>query len=349
MNRSRLWRLGLPTLALAVSLVALASACLIGQEAAKAPPSGKGTPFPLSVFAQAKKDDFIGEKECAACHPAPTDSFNRSPHALFVRNPQHPTDKQGCEACHGPGGPHLAHMDDPATIHNYILNPTRLTAKQASDLCLRCHQDIMAAGQWRRTAHGHGDVRCSDCHYIHKPDAPSKDDKASRDRTPRQPIFAAVRETGRLLRSDEATVCGRCHQRQINEFRQSFHHPLPEGRVVCSDCHELHPTRKAGQRQAAQMRLRGNRDVCVTCHAENAGPFVYEHDPVAGWTGDGCTECHKPHGSHNPRLLNSFSRGLCFQCHTDKAINHNPGLTCWDPGCHNAVHGSNRDRFLRVR
>ena len=99
---------------------------------------------------------------------------------------------------------------------------------------------------------------------------------------------------------------------------------------------------------AARTRLR-SRELCVTCHGNVAGPFVYEHDPVVGLTGEGCMECHRPHGSNNPKLLTTFSRGACAQCHTDKANNHFPGRTCWQSGCHVAIHGSNTDPFLLHR
>jgi predicted CXXCH cytochrome family protein len=62
--------------------------------------------------------------------------------------------------------------------------------------------------------------------------------------------------------------------------------------MVCSDCHSPHPTKSDAKKADIQKQM------CVTCHADVAGPFVYEHDPVTGWSGDGCVECHKPHGSH---------------------------------------------------
>jgi predicted CXXCH cytochrome family protein len=71
------------------------------------------------------------------------------------------------------------------------------------------------------------------------------------------------------------------------------------------------------------------------------GPFAFEHDPAAGWMGDSCVECHRPHGSPNPRMLKLFSRGLCAQCHTDKGVQHYPARNCWESGCHVAHHGSN--------
>jgi DmsE family decaheme c-type cytochrome len=147
----------------------------------------------------------------------------------------------------------------------------------------------------------------------------------------------------RSLKAEEPVLCGKCHRREVGEFRHNFHHPVPEGRMQCSDCHELHPTKDTPRKAAP------TKSACVNCHLETAGPFKYEHEPVAGWIGDGCIECHKPHGSHNPGLLNSFSRGLCAQCHSDLTTSHYPGQTCWNSGCHEAVHGSNRDRNLLKR
>jgi predicted CXXCH cytochrome family protein len=105
----------------------------------------------------------------------------------------------------------------------------------------------------------------------------------------------------------------------------------------------LHPS------ASAPKAINLGKDNCVSCHADVAGPFVYEHDPVEGGIGKGCLECHDPHGSHNPKLLNSFSRGLCAQCHTDKLANHFPGHSCWDSGCHVALHGSNTDPHFLTR
>ena len=54
--------------------------------------------------------------------------------------------------------------------------------------------------------------------------------------------------------------------------------------------------------------------VCYKCHVDKQGPFVYEHVPVKT---EGCSSCHTPHGSTNPRLLKvSLVNMLCLQCHT---------------------------------
>ena len=69
--------------------------------------------------------------------------------------------------------------------------------------------------------------------------------------------------------------------------------------------------------------------MCVKCHTETAGPFVFEHPPVKT---EGCVSCHLPHGGYNARLLTKSNvNTLCLQCHT---VNDNftaPGI----PSFHN--------------
>jgi predicted CXXCH cytochrome family protein len=321
-----------------VMTVALALLLLWAVGGSKEKEAKKQQPFPLSLFAQATAESFIGEKECAQCHKPYAQTFNASPHALYVRDPKLPVNKQGCEACHGPGEIHLEDVKDRTKVISF----SRLKPKEVALVCLRCHADTMRLSQWHRTVHARADVSCIDCHQIHRDAGQGTRDKDKTDGLKLMgQVFVTAPEPKRLLKSDELTLCGSCHQREVNEFRLNFHHPVPEGRMVCSDCHDVHPSK------AANKKVRVIKEMCVTCHAEKSGPFAFEHDPVAGWTGEGCTECHRPHGSHNPRLLKAFSRGLCNQCHTDKGNNHYPGQSCWNVGCHVAVHGSNTDVWLR--
>jgi predicted CXXCH cytochrome family protein len=317
----------------AVMLSLLWALALVASKDKPKPP-----PFPLNLFAQAKPEDFIGDKECARCHRPFAESFSRSPHALYVRDPKLPLDKRGCEACHGPGEIHLVEVKDLTKVVSFGKAPPKAIALA----CLRCHADTMRLSQWHRTSHAQADVACTDCHQIHRDEGRgTRDEKKPDSNFVLRPLFVTAPEPKRLLKGDEGTLCGSCHRQQVAEFRLNFHHPIPEGRMVCSDCHDVHPSK------ATRKKVQVVKAMCVTCHADKVGPFAFEHDPVAGWTGDGCTECHRPHGSHNPRLLKAFSRGLCNQCHTDKGNNHYPGRSCWEAGCHVAVHGSNSDVWLR--
>jgi len=301
--------------------------------------------FPLSLFAQATEDDYIGESKCVSCHKPWAASFERSAHASYVRDPHMGKDRHGCESCHGPGKVHLDHRGSAKEIRQFTFGFIRANAKQIGDACLRCHADTLSESHWRGTGHARADISCIDCHRIHQPE-PNEQEVLKAHAAPesiRKPIFVAAAERRPLLKADEPTLCGRCHRRETAEFRHNYHHPVPEGRMICSDCHDVHPSKSAPKRIASV------KDSCVTCHADKSGPFVFEHDMIGGGNGDGCNECHRPHGSPNPRLLNAFSRGLCNQCHTDKSTNHFPGQTCWTAGCHVGIHGSNTDAHLLRR
>jgi DmsE family decaheme c-type cytochrome len=193
----------------------------------------------------------------------------------------------------------------------------------------------MGDSQWQKTEHAKIGVSCLSCHQIH-----SGTEAGSRRQVVTSPAYVAVKPGHCLLRGSETETCARCHKQQVNEFKQNYHHPIQEGRMVCSDCHSPHPTKSDAKKADIHKQMR------VTCHADVVGPFVYEHDPVTGWSGDGCVECHKPHGSHNPGLLKSFSHGLCSQCHTDKAAAHYAGQTCFTSGCHSLPHGSNSSPYF---
>lgn len=292
--------------------------------------------LPQSLFQHAKPQDFLGDTKCAECHEDTVKEFAQSGHAIFMHQAGTSIDKQGCEACHGPGAFHIREENP------QVISYTKVSAKEVSEACLRCHGDLMKAPHWGQTAHARAGVSCVSCHQIHPKGGDSENDAGDRGLVKKQ-VFAAVKPKGKLLKADEATLCNECHKTEVAQFRLNSHHPVPEGRLVCSDCHSLHPN------DGDRLKVRTTKGTCVTCHAEKSGPFVYEHDPVAGWTGEGCGECHRAHGANNPDLLKSFSRGMCSQCHTDKAATHYPGRTCWSAGCHVAIHGSNTDRRFLTR
>ena len=97
-----------------------------------------------------------------------------------------------------------------------------------------------------------------------------------------------------LTKITQPEVCLTCHTQQRAEINRTFRHPILEGKVVCSDCHNPH-----GSIGRALMKRDDVRDTCFQCHAEKRGPFVHEHEPV---TSD-CTLCHNPHGTVADSML----------------------------------------------
>ena len=106
----------------------------------------------------------------------------------------------------------------------------------------------------------------------------------------------------------------------------------------------------------------GSEPSCVNCHGDKRGPFIYEHAVVKL---EGCSTCHEPHGSANPKMLTRHDVGVqCLECHANIAqptgINPGGAVGGIPPAfhnlssaryrncttCHIKVHGSNVNRTL---
>jgi len=151
-------------------------------------------------------------------------------------------------------------------------------------------------------------------------------------------------------------TCFQCHLDKKAEFSLPYTHPLLNGKVTCSDCHDPH---KGSAIKGGGTALLGKNAVCMKCHTQQRGPFVFPHDAVR----DGCTTCHNPHGSVNQKMLTERNSTLCLKCHFQQQLapdgdslqigpkSHDGGKlsrgACWSAGCHEAVHGSNVSNFLR--
>jgi predicted CXXCH cytochrome family protein len=152
--------------------------------------------------------------------------------------------------------------------------------------------------------------------------------------------------------------CFECHRSVQAEFHLPQHHPVPEKKMNCAQCHDPHGSdifKPAGG--LAMARLNEN---CAQCHREQTRPFVFEHPALR----EGCTVCHSPHASINSKLLLQRDVNLCLRCHAQLQnpapsaygqiyignVDHSAFIrmgTCWSAGCHTAVHGSNVDPRLR--
>lgn len=109
--------------------------------------------------------------------------------------------------------------------------------------------------------------------------------------------------------------------------------------MACHDCHGVHGTPHDFELLDAHDRT------CTRCHADVAGPFVFEH---TGRLTEGCAGCHEPHGSIDRHLLKRQSVAqLCYGCHTVTPPDHLQPSFRDCTRCHVAIHGSNTDpRFL---
>lgn len=263
------------------------------------------------------ESQFVGAETCAACHDEVAKGFASNPHNQLIK--QHEKGGVTCESCHGPGKAHV----DGGGDKTKIFNPATAKPDAVNKMCLSCHSDQHA--NFERSAHGQASVSCVGCHSVH----------ASHER--------------HLLRASQPTLCYQCHSEVKPQFAMPFHHRVEEGLMMCSDCHDPHGTiAHRNLRSSAQQDL-----ICVNCHSETAGPFVYEHNVVRT---QGCMACHNPHGSPNARLLNRANvNTICLQCHTPSANFTTPGIPTFHNQaaqyqactiCHTSVHGSNTSEFF---
>jgi DmsE family decaheme c-type cytochrome len=303
---------------LAIVFVAVAAGGIFaGPVAAHAKDAAKQQPAVATHEPAPKAEDFVGSETCATCHAEIAKGFDSNPHTKIAH--QHGANGATCEGCHGPGKAHVESGGDVTKIFRF----TKATAQQIDEKCLECHQGKHA--NFERSAHGEANVSCLNCHGVH--DAKEE----------------------HLLRAAQPTLCYGCHTDIKPEFSKPFHHKVEEGLISCSDCHNPHGSfEKKGLKTSSQQDA-----VCVKCHTEAAGPFVFEHPPIKT---EGCTSCHTPHGSQNARLLTKSNvNTLCLQCHTASTNFTAPGIPSFHNQanqytactmCHTQVHGSNANQFF---
>lgn len=284
-----------------------------------------------------------GAAFCITCHDSEdlTD-MSRSAHG-FVADKRAPD----CISCHGPSESHAHKPKDvkeqpkpDVTFGKVVGKLTTMAAHDRSQVCQNCHEKDAKRTLWAGSQHEAADVACDTCHTVH----------GNRDK-----VLSKVKQT---------EFCFTCHKEQRTQVNRPSHHPLIEGKMTCSDCHNVHGS--AGAKLAKRDSM---NDTCYTCHTEKRGPFVHQHEPVA----EDCANCHNSHGSTVPGMLKARAPLLCQQCHTPHvaggvgAVGGQPGVyglasglsqpqitattngknvvNMWQGrscmNCHTQVHGSN--------
>lgn len=312
---------------------------------------------------------------CLQCHDGP--------HMNEWHGSQHDLAGIGCTDCHNPhpetgvsmsvdqpGACYRCHSDtrqlqEIAGPHQ-ILGPNgfncttchrphgRVTPDTRANLCLQCHTGSPTMA-WHSSVHFRQGVACADCHNAH-PNSHVPQVVGISHRS-------IKRSKRRPMSVDQPATCYKCHPQIFALSNMPSHHPIREGKMVCSDCHESH-----GQ-GFGSLKAESLNQLCFECHAEKEGPFVWEHAPVT----ESCAICHNPHGTVANNLLHQPTTFLCLRCHTGHSthggspqctrchlINGNPTLVGGGPRdptipttpmsrralftdctqCHSQIHGS---------
>lgn len=265
--------------------------------------------------------DYVGDDQCLAkCHKHDKlyKDFTQSVHGEQV-NVESGLPLVNCESCHGPGSLAIAGVGKSEKCdYGTLLQYRELPSQAQSLICLKCHSVVSTSNlqHWNSSVHATNDVSCFDCHQLHQ--------------GPQQ----------KVNRQDTARMCYGCHQEIQGGFSQLSHHPVPEQKMTCTDCHNPH-----GSTQPFDLYGNTVKETCTRCHMEYQGPFVFEHGDLT----ENCLNCHRPHGSPSKPLLNQSQPFLCMQCHGGHFNPYRPSLAnaqlkeafynrCTD--CHSSIHGT---------
>ena len=303
------------------------------------------------IAANAPADAYAGAEVCGLCHSAHAQQFGKTVH--FTAAPTVATFGTACESCHGPGKAHAEAMPEALGSPEKVAAAKKLIygfhGKPAENAarCLTCHSSSQDQRVFERSEHKLQGLSCESCHSAHLVDAAAprteRSAQASFFNVPTRPAETRWLNES-LLRDKQPELCFGCHKQIQAQFALPTHHRVPEGLMKCTDCHDTH-----GTLQRPQLK-KANFEVCVGCHTEKRGPFLFEHAAVKV---EGCTACHSPHGSiERNMLLRREGRFLCLQCHVDPAgVNVPHGRLGFQTSgecvrCHAAPHGSNVGPFL---
>lgn len=277
----------------------------------------------------ASAGSYIGNENCYPCHRDIKKTFLKDSHYNVVLN-IHGTSLESvsCEACHGPGADHKENADgeEMGPLKTEGFKKVKGGDAKQNNFCLKCHESGNHM-HWRGSAHELEQIRCVDCHIIHSEE-----------------------------KTNGTDVCIGCHRKQKARLLRSSRHPLREGEMTCTDCHNPH-----GGKGSSLIKTATVNELCYECHDEKRGPLIWEHSPVR----ENCSTCHDPHGSSHPSLLKTKVPYLCQSCHltqiahSNKIYDANTLLAsqtlpfmrakgCLN--CHSMIHGSNHPsgaRFTR--
>jgi DmsE family decaheme c-type cytochrome len=221
--------------------------------------------------------------DCLGCHEkALGPGFAHTKHASLDRS---------CAKCHQHVGEHAkAQMSGEK---GPVPSLKGLKASQLNETCLGCHEKAGQAN-YLSSMHARRNVACTSCHSVH-------DARSSK---------------AQLKTATDSEACYQCHKSERAKAMRTSHHPVREGKMGCSSCHNPHDGSVPKMLKADSVN-----ELCYKCHAEKRGPFAFEHAPVR----EDCVSCHEPHGTNHPRLLTQKVPNLCWNCHISGSGHFPPG------------------------
>jgi DmsE family decaheme c-type cytochrome len=281
----------------------------------------------LLVPVLATAQDQTAAVPCAECHDTVAASFQTTPHARALGRDA--AEGAVCLSCHAGGREHAEAGGDASLV-------TTPKGVAGAATCFSCHGGRSDSDIEPKGAHMQAGIACETCHDVHG-----------------APAMAEA-----LLRKPGSELCVTCHPADASSFRKPYTHSMHESidgsgkaGMQCASCHNPH-----GRDGADGLKRDGTGEiVCLSCHTDKRGPYVFSHGAVVV---NGCMACHEPHGSANAfQLTRSRVQQVCLECHSatgsSTAGSQPPSFhdlrspryqNCTT--CHVAVHGSNSSPLL---
>lgn len=323
-----------------LGVVGPGTSLLAAEEAT--PPAAAPAPAEVAEAPKAPPQDvlFKGDAKCTSCHDDESDDIP----ILAIGKARHGGAAKAaqitCTSCHGESDAHALNpektKDRPKPDHVFGPKGAHTSADARSQACLTCHASDRHMAFWESGRHKKNDVSCDSCHTIHEP----KNTPLRKDNPTISPFVTTTRQL-------EHETCTTCHKQIRSQLLKASHHPIIEGKVKCSSCHNPH-----GAMTHAMIKNESVNQLCTSCHADKRGPYMQEHPPVE----ENCLSCHNSHGSNHAKLLNERMPNLCQDCHdwSRHPGTYYSGNQGWDAAtpntrlvarsclnCHTNIHGNN--------
>lgn len=264
----------------------------------------------IVIAGQTSSRAATGGADCVQCHEEAVAAFKTTAHGRAFQLGGKAGD---CKSCHGEAKQHAVDGDVPADL----VLPGKSKGEAVTAACKSCHANHDAQAYWQGSAHQQAGVSCADCHGVHRAWATPRGRKAE----------------------GTTELCTACHTSMKKTLHQRSRHPVKEGKMACTSCHNPH-----GSGTSKDLKADSANDLCWSCHQDKRGPFLWEHSPVR----EDCMTCHSAHSSNHEGMLVARTAQVCQSCHMQGRHQTVAGTetSMWYTGrqcvnCHSQIHGSN--------